>query len=180
MLLRSVELDYDFNIFLNADYDQHIGSCISYQVVEQEDIHAKVGGFPKSYHEDNTRIQQLWWDKDQVDYEELGRQMNMEVITVSSILQPPGNVITVHRDTFFQINKKYPDDKRTKVRANMYLEDWKVGHVIQYQDMNKEWQSHTHWKQGTGWLWDSGILHVSGNIGLEPKLTLQISGFLNE
>jgi len=102
----------------------------------------------------------------------------MEVITVSSILQPPGNVITVHRDTFFQINKMYPDDTRTKVRANIYLEDWKVGHIIQYKDIDKEWKNSTHWSASEGFLWDSDILHVSGNIGLEPKFTLQISGFL--
>lgn len=180
MLLKKINIDYDFKIFLNADYDQHLGSCISYQKIEQEDIHSKVGGFPKSYHENNTRIQQLWWDSTQIDYNELGQQTGMKVVTISSILQPPGNVITVHRDTFFKINNMYPNDKRTKVRANIYLEDWKVGHVLQYQDMNTEWQSDTHWNQGNGWLWDSNILHVSGNIGLEPKLTLQISGFLNE
>lgn len=178
MILEKIKLNFDISLFLNADYSQHYGSCISYQKREQEDIHDTAGGFPASYTEDNTRIQQLWYDENQVDYVELGKQLGMEVITVSSILQPPGNVITVHRDTFFQINKKYPNDSRTKVRANIYLEDWKVGHIIQYKDVDGEWKNSTHWSAREGFLWDSDILHVSGNIGLEPKFTLQVSGFL--
>lgn len=178
-MIEHIKLDYDFDIFLKADYSVHYGSCISYQRREQEDIHENHGGFPKSYHEDNTRIQQLWWDKEQIDYAELGQQLNMEVITVSSILQPPGNVITMHRDTFFQINKLYPDDARTKIRANIYLEDWAPGHLINYQDADKAWQTSTHWKQGEGFLWDSNHLHLSANAGLAPKYTLQVSGFLN-
>jgi len=134
MISHISKFDYDLSTFLEADYSKHYGSCISYQVREQEDIHSTVGGFPESYHEDNTRIQQLWYDDGEVDYKSLGQQLGMEVITVSSILQPPGNVITLHRDTFFQIQKKYPDDKRTKIRANIYLEDWAPGHFINYQD----------------------------------------------
>lgn len=176
-MIKSIKLDYNFSIFLNADYAQHYGSCLSYQVREQEDIHKTFGGFPKSYHEDNTRIQQLWFDDGDIDYKDLGTQLGMEVITVSTILQPPGNVITMHRDTFFKINKMYPTDTRPKVRVNIYLEDWAPGHFINYQDTNKEWQTSTHWKQGDGFIWDSDHLHLSANAGLTPKYTLQISGF---
>ena len=177
-MIRNIKLHYDLSVFLKADYSQHYGSCISYQVREQEDIHSTVGGFPESYHEDNTRIQQLWYDDGEVDYKELGNQLGMEVITVSSILQPPGNVITLHRDTFFQIQKKYPEDNRTKIRANLYLEDWAPGHFINYQDNDKQWQTSTHWNAGEGFIWDSNHLHLSANAGLVPKYTLQISGFM--
>jgi hypothetical protein len=178
MILKKIKLNYNLSLFLDSDYSIHNGSCISYQKKEQQDIHNTSGGFPKTYHKDNTRIQQLWYDDNEVDYAELGKQLNMEVITVSSILQPPGNVITVHRDTFFQMNKKYPNDTRTKVRANIYLEEWKIGHIIQYRDTDGEWKNSTHWSAGEGFLWDSDVLHVSGNIGLKPKFTLQVSGFL--
>lgn len=181
MILNKVKLKCDYELFLTADYTKHLGSCISYQKREQEDIHKNMSKkFPNSYHENNTIIQQLWYDKNEVDYDDLGKQLNMEVITVSSILQPPGNVITLHRDTFFQINKKYPKDKRIKVRANIYLQDWEVGHIIQYRDLNFEWKNSTHWKQGDGFLWDSDVMHIGANIGLTNKYTLQISGFLNK
>ena len=101
----------------------------------------------------------------------------MEVVTVSSILQPPGNIVPIHRDTFFQINKKYPNDDRQKVRANIYLEDWREGQFIHYEVDNK-WYNSTHWIAGDGFLWDSDHLHVSGNAGFTNKYTLQVSGFL--
>ena len=181
MILKPTKINYDFSVFLNADYAPFKSSCISYQKREQGDLHNNLGkGFPRSYHEDNTCIYQLWFDNTQVDYNDLGNQLGMEVITVSSILQPPGNVITLHRDTFFQINKKFPDDTRTKVRANIYLQDWEIGHIIQYKDLNNEWQTSTHWAAGEGFLWDSSVLHVGANIGLKDKYTLQISGFLKD
>lgn len=178
-MIKPINIDYNLDMFVNADYTVHSGSCISHQVHELTDIHEQFGGFPDSYDLGNTLIRQLWWTREQVDFEELGTQLGMEVITVSSILQPPGNVIPVHRDTFFQIKKVFPNDTRLKVRANMYLEDWHVGEYIQYQK-DKEWHNSTHWKAGEGWLWDSSHLHLSANAGMCNKYTLQISGFLDE
>ena len=116
-MIKEIKIDYDLDVFLKADYSVHKGSCISYQVVEQNDIHKTFGGFPNSYTENNTKIQQLWFTKDVLDFDSIGNQLDMEVVTISSILQPPGNVITMHRDTFFKINQLYPNDKRKKVRA---------------------------------------------------------------
>jgi hypothetical protein len=174
-MIKTVCLEYDFSIFLKADYSQHEGSCIKHQVHELNDIHQSYGGFPKTYRYENTMIHQLWWDNTQVDFADIGQQLGMEVITVSSILQPPGCVIPLHRDTFYQINKRYPDRPELKVRANIYLEDWKMGHFLQYDDT-----SVTHWKSGDGFLWDSEVLHIGANAGMENKYTLQVSGFLDE
>ena len=173
-MIKKIKLNYDFSIFLNADYTQHEGSCIKHQVHELTDIHEQYGGFPETYQYANTLIHQLWWDNTQVDFEILGRQLGMEVITVSSIQQPPGCVIPVHRDTFFQIGKRYPDRKELKVRANVYLEDWKMGHFLQYND-----QVATHWQAGDGFMWDSEVIHLGANAGMQNKHTLQISGFVN-
>lgn len=172
-MFQKVKLDYDFTKILAADYGQHTGSCIKHQINEIADVHEQYGGFPKSYCFENTLIHQLWWDRSQLDFDEIGRQLSMQVITISSIQQPPGCVIPLHRDTFFQINQRYPDRKDLKVRANIHLEDWKLGHFLQYNDT-----VHTHWKAGEGLLWDSSILHLGANAGMHPKHTLQVSGFL--
>ena len=55
----------------------------------------------------------------------------------------------------------------------MYLEDWKAGHFLQFND-----DIDTHWKQGEGHMWDSEVLHIGANAGMEDKYTLQVSGFL--
>jgi hypothetical protein len=126
---------------------------------------------------ENTLIHQLWWDVTDIDFEEIGHQLGMEVITVSSILQPPGCVIPYHRDTFFQIKQRYPDRQELRVRANIYLEDYKLGQFIQYSIDDKHHVS-VDWQAGQGFLWDSEVLHLSANAGFQDKYTLQVSGFL--
>lgn len=175
-MLKEIQLDYDFEMFLNADYSVHQGSCIKHQVHELTDVHESYGGFPKSYCFENTIIHQLWWTADQVDYVELGKQLNMEVVTVSTIMQPPGCVVPLHRDTFFQISKQYPNRTDLKVRANIYLENWKLGQFIQYQTEDT-YKTSFDWQQGSGFMWDSSVLHLSSNAGMQDKYTLQVSGF---
>lgn len=176
-MLKNVKLDYDFSKLLAADYTQHSGSCIKHQVHELTDIHEQYGGFPATYTIKNTLIHQLWWDNTQLDFEDIGKQLGMEVVTVSTICQPPGNVIPLHRDTFYQISLQHPNRSDVKVRANIYLENWKVGHMIQYTDSDS-WTTSDNWKQGHGFMWDSSVLHLSANAGFENKYTMQISGFV--
>ena len=176
-MLKKIHLDYNFDIFLNADYTQHCGSCIKHQVHELTDIHDQYGGFPDSYSLENTKIHQLWWDESQIDYKELGDKLGIEVVTVSTIMQPPGNTVPLHRDTFYQITKKYPLRTERKVRANIYLQDYKIGQFIQYQE-NNGYTISVDWAAGDGFIWDSEVLHLSTNAGMEPKYTLQVSGFL--
>ena len=179
-MLKKIKPKYDWSYFLppNQDYSVHKGTCLAHQLDELTDIHEEYG-LGETYTSENTVIRQLWYDNTMVDFNDLGKQLNMEVITVSSILQPPGNTIALHRDTFFQIKKRFPDDKRLKVRANIYLEDWKVGHMIQYQDINdlNTWKTSDNWKAGEGYLWSSKPLHLSANAGMKDKFTLQVSGF---
>jgi hypothetical protein len=176
-MLKKIHLDYNFDIFLQADYSVHCGSCIKHQVYELTDIHDQFGGFPKSYCFENTKIHQLWWNDTQVDYQSLGQQLGIEIVTVSTILQPPGCVVPYHKDTFYQITKQYPDRKEPKVRANIYLENYKLGQFIQYVE-NDVIHTSVNWKAGDGFIWDSDILHLSSNAGMQNKYTLQISGFL--
>lgn len=176
-MLKQVHLDWDYSVFLNADYSTHEGSCINHQVYELTDIHESYGGFPKSYNFHNTKINQLWWDNTQIDYNELGQQLGMEVVTVSTIKQPPGCVVPLHRDTFYQIKQRYPDRTELKVRANIYLEDYKLGQMIQYQK-DHGYSTSIDWVAGDGFLWDSEVLHLSMNGGMQDKYTLQVSGFM--
>lgn len=172
-MIKNIKFNFDLSVFLNADYSTHEGSCIKHQVYELTDIHQSYGGFPNSYCFENTKIHQLWWYNSQVNFDQIGELLGIDVITISSIKQPPGCIIPLHRDTFYQISQRFPDRKGIKVRANIYLEDWKIGHFIQYND-----NVSTHWKAGEGFIWDSSILHLSANAGMQNKYTLQVSGFL--
>lgn len=173
-MFKKTKLEFDFDVFLKSDFDQSEGSCIKHQVHELQDIHEQYGGFPSSYNYHNTKINQLWFDDSQIDFKELGRQLGIEVVTVSAIRQMPGCVIPWHRDTFYQISKRFPARIETKVRANVHIQDWKMGHFIQYDN-----EVFTHWKMGDTLIWDSSVLHLGANAGFEPKFTVQISGFLS-
>ena len=96
----------------------------------------------------------------------------MDVVSVSVIKQEPGNIIPKHRDMFHKITTEFPDRKCMKVRANIFLEDWKSGHYLEFDE-----QPHTHWKANEGFILNSQVIHLSANAGLEDKYTLQISGF---
>ena len=67
-MIKKIKLDYNFSIFLNADYSIHQGSCIIHQVHELKDIHKDYGGFPDSYTSKNTEISQLWFNQSQVEF----------------------------------------------------------------------------------------------------------------
>lgn len=170
-------LDYDFGHVLAADHCAHSGTCIyPDQERDLEDVYKPFGGFPRSFVLENTTIHQLWWTDDQLDFDYLGSQLDIEIVTVSSIRQDPGHVIPYHRDGFYKISKQHPDRDDIKVRANIFLEAGKLGHMLQFT-LEQGHCAYTNWKANTGFVFDSSVLHLSCNAGLEPKFTLQISGF---
>lgn len=175
-LFKQVQVDYDFSAVLAADYQPNAGSCVLHQYKELTDVHAKVGRLPDSYVPENTIINQVWWNRTQLDYQNLGQQLNMEIVSISSIMQPPGNCIPYHRDTFHKIKTQYPDRKDLKVRANIFLEDGALGHLMQFT-VSEYHNTISNWQANTGYMFDSEILHLSANAGMKAKYTLQISGF---
>jgi hypothetical protein len=175
-MIEPIQLDFDFSSALTANYSAHSGTCISHQVKELDDVYQNFGGLPDSYCLANTTLHQLWWTRAQLDYDQLEKLLTMEIVSISSIRQDPGNTIPYHRDMFHKISQLYPNRSEKKVRANIFLEDAKLGHMFQYT-LNNKHQTATDWKANTGFLFDSEVLHLSCNAGMEPKYTLQISGF---
>ncbi len=173
MDVKEVKIDFEFDFKNGVMWEEYAHSHMNHRKAEIEDVYENVGGFPSSLTSENTLYYQKFFTKEEIDYKDLGNQLGIEVITVSMIKQPPGMTNPMHRDTFYQIRKLYPDDKRIKVRANIQLLDWKDGHFIQF---NKKVIS--HWKKNTGHMWDSEVPHLAVNAGLEDKYSLQASGFL--
>ena len=171
MYNQKVKFNYNCETFVNCEYPAE-DSCIKHQVDELTDIHEQYGGFPTSYKKGNTAIHQRWWNDNELDFIQIGNLLGMEVVTISSIIQPPGQVVPWHRDTFFLLKKKFPT-RSQPVRALIMLEDWKVGHFVQHDNA-----VFTHWSAGDGYIWDEDILHLGANAGMENKYTLQVSGFL--
>ena len=173
-IFESVKIDIDTDVFFNVKWEDYRCSCIRHQRTEQKDLHPD-NKMPDSLVLDNTAIHQKFFDRDEIDYEELGKQTNMEVVSVSVIKQEPGNIIPKHRDMFYKITSEFPDRKEEKVRANIFLEDWKSGHYLEFDE-----DPCTHWKANEGYILNDQIIHLSANAGLEDKYTLQVSGFYND
>lgn len=178
-MLNKIYLDYDFSFILDNDHNSHSGTCIAHQAKEIPEIYKNIGGHPDSFCLENTTIHQLWWNKTDLDYSAIGNQLGMEVISVSSIRQDPGNSIPYHKDMFYKIRTAYPERTDTIVRANIFLEDYKLGHFFQVT-LDNEHVTVPNWRKNEGYMFDQTIYHLSSNAGLEPKYTLQISGFLRD
>ena len=177
MFLKNIKLDHDFGYFLRRDHEE-VGkhSCIAHQQTDNPTLYDEMGGMPKSYVLENTTIYQSWYE-DTYLKEELGKKLGVDVVSISTIMQPCGSSIPMHVDHFHKIRTQFPDDTRTKVRANIFLQDWEPGHILHYK-FKDEWYTSSPWKSGEGYVWDNEIMHLSGNSGMLPKYTLQVSGFL--
>ena len=88
--------------------------------------------------------------------------------------QPPGQCIKPHRDGFKQFLDKNLQYKKEQVRRyQFFLQDWKPGHYFEIDE-----QPMTNWSAGDYIVHSYENVHMSANVGTEPKYTAQITGIL--
>jgi hypothetical protein len=95
--------------------------------------------------------------------------------SLSVIKQMPGQTIPQHFDTFYKFCEKNNCSKIDVCRLNFFLEEWKTGH---YFEINNE--PYVDWRKMNFKIIRYGQLHLSGNMGMEPKYTMQITGLYEE
>jgi hypothetical protein len=130
------------------------------------------------YTEYNTRIWKTTSIEPKLTFsweEEILKQLPLDHGVATVTRQDAGQILPWHEDRFFMLRRLYPDDPRPIWRFLLFLEDWKIGHVLQVNNSMLH-----HWHQGDVVVWQPGTMHVSANIGLETKWTCNITGFLNE
>jgi hypothetical protein len=175
-MYSKISIDFNFKVFLDAEYTEY--ETISMQVWNDSNKNSYLpqlkSPLPDTYCWENTKMKQILWTLDEIDTDSLSKKLNMEISSITSILQPPGSVIPPHVDSFFQLRKKYPY-RPNPVRAVIFIEDWKLGHFLQCND-----DVYTHWKCGDGLIMDRSQCHLSANAGVEDKHTVQVSGFMND
>ena len=91
MYPKKIQVEGDFSNILNANYELEI-SAVTYDKKEQKDIHDKYS-WSDYYVDQNTIINQLWWDAADIPIRDLEKQLGMKILTIASIRQPPGQVI---------------------------------------------------------------------------------------
>lgn len=100
-------------------------------------------------------------------------QLPLDHAIVAVHRQDVGQVLPWHRDRFFMLRRLYPDDTREIWRFLVFLEDWKLGHLLQVGDSMLH-----HWQRGDVVVWRPGTMHLAANVGLEKKWTCNVTGFL--
>ena len=95
--------------------------------------------------------------------------------SVSVFKQPSGSTLPVHEDTFYKFAETQNIDPYECCRVNVFLEDWSSGHYFEING-NPVLQ----WKQGDSIIIKRDEPHLSGNMGVVPKYTMQITGVYNE
>lgn len=99
----------------------------------------------------------------------------LEDMTMSLFVQPPGQTMPGHVDTYSSYMRKtgeYPDYSRLR-RYMTFVSDWDWGHFFHYGNHVMQ-----PWKAGDTWDLVGGIYHGSANCGVTPKITMHWSGKL--
>jgi hypothetical protein len=95
--------------------------------------------------------------------------------SVGIMKQPAGQTLPSHEDTFFKFASVHNVDPYECCRVNIFLEDWQSGH---YFEINEK--SVLHWKRGDAIIIRRDEPHLSGNMGMTTKYTMQVTGVYNE
>jgi hypothetical protein len=111
---------------------------------------------------------QLSWEQSLID------ELPLEHAVSKGTMQTPGNIMPWHQDKFFTFRRQFPDNPYI-IRFLIFLEDWKIGHVLQAGD-----SIISHWSAGDVITWLPTRYHLSANIGIENKWTVNITGVLKE
>jgi hypothetical protein len=87
-----------------------------------------------------------------------------------------GTVLPTHGDLYLKYIQLFNLQglEHTIRRAIIFLEDWKPGHYLEAMDI-----PYTGWKAGQVVEWTYDTPHLSANIGLEDRYTLQITGHVD-
>jgi hypothetical protein len=129
------------------------------------------------YTKHNTKIWKSTNKSDNLKFDwqqHLLSQLPLDNPIVTLTRQDPGQILPWHYDRHYMLKRMCSDDSRTIVRILVFMQDWKIGHILQIQD-----DVLTHWKKGQAVIWHPDTYHVAANIGIEKKWTCNITGFVN-
>jgi hypothetical protein len=123
------------------------------------------------YNAHNCRFYQHF-DEDLPEiFHRLAKACALSNYSVSLIRQDPGQVIPWHQDKFYTLKQRLGAGEHRIFRYVVLLEDWKTGHYLQIGN-----EPVVKWRAGDIFTYARDVYHLSGNCGVEPKYTMQVSG----
>ena len=106
---------------------------------------------------------------------ELYKERGWKDIGTSYYRMDTGTVLPTHGDLYVKYIKLFNlQGQETRIRrAVIFLEDWRPGH---YSEINGTGM--VNWEAGTVIEWEYDTPHAAANIGIDPRYTLQITGWV--
>lgn len=92
--------------------------------------------------------------------------------SVSLICLEPGQVIPVHKDSFYKLRQEHNVDIDDCIRYLIFLQDWELGHFAEFRET-----CITQWKKGDIWKFDSHSEHYAINASQSNFITCQVNTF---
>jgi hypothetical protein len=120
---------------------------------------------------DMRSTQPSWNDRFVNIYRELG----WKDIGTSYYRMGTGTILPTHGDLYLRYVDLFNlQGKEQRIRrAIVFLEDWKPGHYFEGNNVAK-----VDWRAGDVVEWCYDAPHLAANLGLEPRYTLQITGWV--
>lgn len=180
VLYTHIELDWnqvEADLATVATDTQRLASIVLKNEYAADELHKLTSAYTQyGYTEHNTKIWKTTTVQPKITFDweqEILDQLPLDHAVATVTRQDPGQILPWHQDRFFFLRSQYPNDARPIWRFLLFLQDWKMGHVLQVRDSFLH-----HWRRGDVVVWQPGADHVSANIGLEIKWTCNITGFL--
>jgi hypothetical protein len=120
----------------------------------------------------DMRSQQPSWNKTFID---IYTEMGWKDIGTSYYRMTTGTTLPWHSDWYVRYIDLFGlagQEHRIR-RAVIFLEDWRSGHYFEGAG-----QAVTGWRAGDAVEWIYDLPHMAANIGLDPRYTLQITGWV--
>jgi len=160
--------NYDFDFTINLEDFKFRDNKVN-QYDDSFDLESNAA--IKAGYGENTNVQKCYYEDYPKYMIEYLKKFPIEMINSNFHYHKPGYFISPHRDHFRGIADK---KNKTPYRICVFMNDWSFGQVLMIGNSVL-----SNWKKGDAWIWDSTELHMSSNGSLENKLTLIISGFIN-
>jgi hypothetical protein len=120
----------------------------------------------------DMRSQQPRWNQTFLD---IYTEMGWKDIGTSYYRMTTGTTLPVHSDLYVRYIELFGlagQEHRIR-RAVIFLEDWRSGHYFEGAG-----QAVTGWHAGDAVEWIYDLPHMAANVGLDPRYTLQITGWV--
>lgn len=120
----------------------------------------------------DMRSPQPSWNQRFID---IYTEMGWKNIGTSYYRMGTGTILPTHGDLYLRYVDLFNlkgQEQRIR-RAIVFLEDWKPGHYFEGNDVAK-----INWKAGDVVEWQYDAPHLAANLGLAPRFTLQITGWV--